>query len=225
MHIVIIDDEKILWKSLETKLKKNDFSVTLMTSYSDFLEQVHVQKADLYLVDISLGDGSGFDVIKKLKEDINTQEVPVIFISGHSDTKTIVQGLDLGWDDYIVKPFESDELLARIRRCLRKDNIDISSSTVVFWNISFDASQRKAYLGEQEISLSRKEKQILEFFLLNPEKCISKQDLDNKFWWPESSLSVTENTINVTMCNLRRKLWPSFHLETIVWEWYCLYKK
>lgn len=224
MHIIVIDDEKILWKSIETSLKKNGYEVTIIKSYNDFLSNNDVVKADLFLIDISLGDGSGFDIIKQLKDDSITMNIPSIFISGHSDTKTIVEWLDLGWDDYMVKPFHSDELLARIRKCLRHKEIRLIKNTLSFENIRFDTSKRQVFWEDGEIILSRKEKQILELFLKNPEVCISKQELEDKFWLWSSDFSVTDNTINVTICNLRKKLWPTFKLETIIWEWYCLHK-
>ena len=222
MHIVIIDDEKILSKSIESQLTKYDYTVTLVENYTDFNKWNYPKMTDLFLVDISLWDGSGFDVIKKIKASEETKNTPVIFISWHGDTKTIVEGLDSGADDYIVKPFDTAELLARMRKCLRSNNTYAQWSEIVYKNITFDTNHRKVFIDEKEVLLSRKEKQILEFFLLNPEKCISKQDLEGKFWWNTEPSMTIDNTMNVTICNLRKKIWWGLELETIVWEWYYL---
>lgn len=221
MHIVIIDDEQILSKTIRTQLLKHDYTVSLISSYQNFLTTSISEKTDLFLVDISLWDGTGFDVMKVLKSKREFKSTPVIFISWHSDTKTKVTWLDLGADDYIVKPFNTNELLARIRKSLRIKKIHYDSE-IIYNNLIFDAYSRRVSVDNQEVSLSRKEKQILEFFLLHPQKCVSKIDLEEKFWWEKAFKKNIGNTINVTICKLRKKLWPNFKLETIVWEWYCL---
>jgi DNA-binding response OmpR family regulator len=93
-----------------------------------------------------------------------------------------------------------------MRKCLRKNNAYSHSSEILYKNIKFDTNYRKAFIDENEVLLSRKEKQILEFFLLNREICISKSDLKEKFWTSKTSSISIDNTINVTICNLRKKL-------------------
>jgi len=224
MHIVIIDDEKILSKAVETKLYKCGYQVTTLMSFKDFLWFDTTQDVDLYLIDISLWDGSGIDIVKQLKKTKHTLSIPVIFISWHGDVDVKVEALDAWADDYIVKPFEFDELLARIRSNIRKTQPATHSSKLRYKNITFDSASRKVFTSGNEINLSKKEKQILEYFILNQNKCIPKALLQKMFWKDSSEFSILENTINVTICNLRKKLWETFILKTVVGEWYCLNK-
>lgn len=225
MHIVLIDDEKILSNLIREKLEAHEYTVTILENYKTFLETKHQWKVDLFLIDINLWDGSWLDIIKVLKKDPKTRDIPVIFISWHNETDLKVQGLDLWGDDYIVKPFEFDELLARIRKTLRKDNLTPLSTEIKYKNITFDLWSRRIFIKWTEIILSRKEKQIFEFFMLHPDICIKKTVLYSQFWWDKKHNLIPDNTINVTICNLRKKLWKSFYLKTVIGEWYCLIKK
>jgi len=225
MHIVLIDDEKILSERIREKLENHGYSVTLIENFQAFLEMKMSKEISLFLIDISLWDGSGIDVIKILRSSNKTKHIPAIFLSGHNETSLKVESLDLWWDDYIVKPFEFDELFARIRNALRKNHTTNSTSKIKVWDIVFDTSSRRVYSKGEEITLSKKEKQLLEFFMTHPDICIKKETLHNTFWESTSKYSISENTMNVTICNLRKKLWKNFYLKTIVWEWYCLYKK
>ncbi len=223
MHIVVLDDEKILTWSIKDKLEKQWYEVTALTSYTDFLWFDINQNVDLFLVDLSLWDWSGMDVVETLKQNKHTLFTPIIFISGHNDLNLKVSWLDAWADDYIVKPFQFEELFARIRSNIRKQHPDTPSSKITFWDIKFDSATRKVHVWNQEIRLWKKEKQILEYFMLHPGVCISKNTLQKMFWKWVTEYSIPENTINVTICNLRKKLRDKINLETIVWEWYCLH--
>jgi len=219
---MVVDDEKILSKQIKKTLEKNWYEVTLIEGYADFLAQWKLDKIDLFLIDISLWDGNWIDIIKALKRSPLTQNIPTIFISWHTETSLKVTWLDAGADDYIMKPFEFDELLARIRSNIRKQHPTLSSSTLRYNNIVFETASRKIYIKEKEIILSKKEKQILEYLMLHQKVCISKTDLQTMFWKNSEKISIPENTMNVTICNLRKKLWKDLQLKTIVWEGYCL---
>lgn len=219
---MVIDDEKILSKQIKRKLERNWYEVTLIEGYTEFLSQWKLDKIDLFLIDISLWDGNWIDIIKVLKQSPLTQDIPTIFISWHTQTALKVTWLDAGADDYVMKPFEFDELLARIRSNMRKQHPTLNSSTLKYNNIVFETANRKIHIKGKEIFLSKKEKQILEYLMLHQKVCISKVDLQAMFWKNSGKMSVPENTMNVTICNLRKKLWKELQLKTIVWEGYCL---
>lgn len=225
MHIVLIDDEKILSNFIKKKLTAHDYSVSLISSFTEFMSLKAFKHVDLFLIDISLGDGSGFDVMEVLKSNKKTKDTPIIFISGHNDLPFKVRGLEDGWDDYIVKPFEFDELHARIRNALRKSINSPISTKITFGDIVFNTTSRSVYLKTKEVSLTRKEKRVLEYFLTNQGVCVKKPLLKEKFWDNLADDAEYENIINVTVCNLRKKLWSSLKLKTVVWEWYCLWNK
>lgn len=226
MHIVLIDDEKILSAKIKKKLEKCGYRVTLLGSYKEFLES-SLENVNLFLIDISLWDGSWMNVLRILKDSTSHQNIPAIFVSAHDELQMKVQGLDLWWDDYVVKPFEFDELLARIRRTLR--NVEKPrkewTNTLTLGNISFDPGSMRVFLESEEVKLPKKEILILEYFLNNPDVCIKKADLYWRFWKHATEYSIADNTINVTICNLRKKLWDSLPLKTIVWVGYCLQTK
>lgn len=222
MHIAVIDDEKILSSGIKKCLEKQWYEVSNIQSYKDFLCFDEIDSIDLFLLDISLWDGSWLDIIKLLKQEKSSKDTPIILISWHSDLEMKVWGLNAGANDYIVKPFEFEELLARIRSNLRTKYPTVISSTLKHKNIIFEISSRVVLLNKNEINLSKKEKQILEHLMLHQWTCISKQRLQEMFWKTKTSSPIPENTINVTICNLRKKIGTQAIIKTIRWEWYTL---
>jgi len=219
---MIIDDEKILSGQIKKKLEKNGYKVTLVENYQHFLLQKNLDNVNLFLIDMSLWDGSWIDVIKSLKQSNNTKNIPAIFISWHWEVEVKVEWLDAWADDYIVKPFQYSELLARIRSNMRISRPEVTSSKLQYNGFMFDTAKRTVSYNNKELDLSKKEKQILEYFLSHIWECISKNTLKKIFWEWKSWLLVPENTINVTICNLRKKIWTWMEIKTVRWEWYVL---
>jgi len=227
MHIVVIDDEKVLSKIITLKLQEAWYRATSFRSYAAYKKSnIIEEKIDLYLIDVELWDGSGIDIAKEIKShpSSHTQSTPILFISGHNTTSLKVEWLDCGGDDYIIKPFDFDELMARIRRSIRKTHFGAISKVVEYNSITFDIQNREVRVKGKEVNLSKKEIQILEYFLSHRGKCVKKTLIQETFWKDCSETSIPENTINVTICNLRKKLGKWFKLKTIVGEWYCLQK-
>lgn len=220
MHIVVIDDEKILSSSLERKLTQEHYWVTVMNSYDEYLSQKE-DNADMYIVDLSLWDGSWINVIKSIRSNTKTQNIPILIISWHSNLDSKVEWLDSWADDYLVKPFEPDELLARVRSLLRRKDKLLNQTSITYKKYVYDFNQRKVFLEWRNIPLTKKERQILEILLSRQDTLIEKDEMVEKFW-TEKKNKVTDNTINVTFCNLRKKLWDDFNLETRIWQWYIL---
>jgi DNA-binding response OmpR family regulator len=175
---------------------------------------------DLYIIDLSLTDWSGFDLIKRLR--LKNAFCPIIIISWYNDTEKKVYWLDIWADDYIAKPFSPNELLARIRNILKRTYRLDWANIIKYKNITFDMSSKSVLSLWKPIDLTRKEKQIIELFLLNIWSLITKTKLINSVWWDYSDTSVSDNTINSTLSKVRRKLWYDFNLKTIVNEGYIL---
>jgi len=220
MHIAIIDDEKILSSWIGRKLTQDWFDVTIFNSLWEYNSQI-IKKVDLYIIDISLWDGSWFDIIHNLKNDSKKKNIPILLISGHSNINTKVEWLNIWADDYLVKPFNPKELLARVSALLRRKDNPVHKTIVKYRDYLYDREKKELYYKWNIIPLTKKERQILEIFLQRKNSLIKKSTLINDLWW-EHSLWVTENTLNVTICNLRKKLWDDFLLITRVWEWYLL---
>jgi two-component system alkaline phosphatase synthesis response regulator PhoP len=219
MHITIIEDEKLLSKNLEKKLIKNWFNTTIYNWYIEFINS-NFQKSDLYIIDLSLIDWSWYDIIKKLRE--KNIKSPIIITSWYSDPDKKIYWLDLWADDYISKPFSSEELIARIRALLRRSYSDSLDSNINYNNINYDTKSKSVYIDWKKIELRWREIKLIEYMLFNIWKLIKKDELIISVWWEYDITQITDNNINVTMSNVRKKLWANFKLKTIAWQWYIL---
>lgn len=219
MHITIIEDEKLLSKNLEKKLIKNWFNTTIYNWYIEFINS-NFQKSDLYIIDLSLIDWSWYDIIKKLRE--KNIKSPIIITSWYSDPDKKIYWLDLWADDYISKPFSSEELIARIRALLRRSYSDSLDSNINYNNINYDTKSKSVYIDWKKIELRWREIKLIEYMLFNIWKLIKKDELIISVWWEYDITQITDNNINVTMSNVRKKLWANFKLKTIAWQWYLL---
>lgn len=220
MHIIVIDDEKILSAGIEKKLLQAEYEVSVLNSYTEYLQST-IQNPDLYLVDVSLGDGSGFDIVASLRGNLKTKDIPILLMSWHDDIGTKVEWLDIWADDYIVKPFNPKELLARVRSHLRRKDIPVNKNVLKYWDYRYDLNKKEISYKETIIPLTKKERQILEIFISQKNIFITKDSIVEKLWEKDDD-GTAYNTVNVTLCNLRKKLWNDFKLETRVWEWYIL---
>lgn len=222
MHVTIVDDEKILSSLIARKLEQLQYQVKMYHSFHAFSEH-DTGETDMYLLDVSLWDGHGFDIIRKLRAHGKTKNTPIIMMSGHDEVPLKIQGLNLGADDYIVKPFDSNELLARIWSLTRRREREVQVGDILYKNFRFDPITREIYLGEEKIKLLKKEKQLFEMFIYAEWQMIPKDEIARKVWG-QSLNPVLENTITVTICTLRKKLGQRFQLETRVGEGYILHQ-
>lgn len=222
MHISIIDDEKILTSKISKKLKLNWYSVSEFYSYNEFMKNwIHDNISDLYIIDLSLWDGSWFNIVNFLRTKKNSN-IPIIIISWFWDAQNKVFWLDLWADDYLTKPFSPEELLARIKAILRRPTQIKQTNKILYKDIVIDTISKKVTINGKLIDLTRKENLILEFFIENKWKLIEKEKMIKYIWWVQSSIDVNDNTINATLCKLRKKFWDNFPLKTLVNSWYIL---
>ena len=220
MHISIIDDEKILGLKIKKKLENEWYAVSVFYSYAEFMAHGSVS-SQLYIVDISLGDGSGFDIIAWLRSEEGCR-APILIVSGYGDSEKIVYGLNIGADDYLTKPFVPDELIARVRALLRRP-IDITPRIFLrYKDITHDPSNQETRVWDNKIYLNHKESMLLAFFLKEQKEIISRDLLVTTIWWPQSLQDVTDNTINSTLSKLRKKVWTELNIKTIYGHGYIL---
>jgi len=222
MHITIIEDEKILSKNISKKLKFNWFNTTIFNSYNDFITN-NLIKSDLYIVDIWLIDWSWFDIIEYLREKQNI-ESPIIITSWYSDDEKKIYWLDIWADDYLCKPFSSEELIARIRALLRRSYKVKLNSDIKYNNFNYNTALKIISYKWKNIELSSLELKLTEYFIFNVWELITKTELINSVWWEYDLFKVSDNTINVTLSKIRKKLWNEFNLKTIINQWYILDK-
>lgn len=163
-----------------------------------------VEKNDfaLYILDLTLPDGSGYDVCKKIK---SIGDRPVIFLTAYDDEVNVVMGFDLGADDYITKPFRLKELLVRIKSVLRRYNRTGGDATVKIKNITINTNEAKVYKNGEEIVLTAMEYRLLLILLNNRGKVLSRSQLLENIWDVEGDF-VEDNTLTVYIKRLRDKI-------------------
>ncbi len=220
MHISIVDDEVMLANRMQKKLENEGFAVSVFNSYKEFMRGGD-GTSHLYIVDISLWDGSGFDIIEWLRIRAESKS-PILIISGYGDSEKIIYGLTLGADDYMVKPLHPDELIARVKSLLRR-GVELKMNTPIeYKSISYNPERKETHVGGTKVHLTHKESMILEIFIRNPGRVINREDIINTAWWWNQLADVTDNTINVTLSKLRKKIGSDLELKTIYNEWYLL---
>ncbi|WP_343688351.1 response regulator transcription factor [Chitinophaga sp.] len=220
MKILIVEDERKLAGYMENGLKQAGYLTSICHDGAAALEKAASEEFNLILLDLMLPSANGFEVLKNLRAfNIN---VPVIIVSALSDTQQIVEGLDLGAVDYIRKPFEWEELLARIRTVLRISS-NAAKPTFMIDDLFIDPAARKVLRGDKEINLTSKEYLLLECLARNANRVLSKNQLLENAW--EMSFDPESNIIEVYMHQLRKKIDKGFDnplIKTVVGAGYML---
>lgn len=225
MNISIIDDEKVLREKLVKKLSTQGTIVKWYESFHDFMNKWLQSISDLYIVDLSLPDGSGFEIIKYLRYEKKWMS-RIIVMSGFADIDKKLLWFELWIDDYITKPFVFDELQARIKAIFqRTSELKREKQTIIYNNLVLDLQEKELYLWDREITLTHKEYLLLEMFLKNQWKLIDKEMLVSYVWGKTDIIDPMDNTINVTISKLKKKLLWEFDLQTKYNFWYILSEK
>ncbi len=200
MRIFLVEDDGEIAKNLSLLLRAEGFSVVRAETKKEASEKLWAEKFDLALVDISLPDGSGYAVCTEIRE---AQDIPVIFLTASGDEASVVTGLNMGADDYIVKPFRPRELIARIRAALRKGGP--ASSVFERGGLTVDTANGTVKKGDAEIYLSALEYRLLLVFVNSPGSIITRQRLLHELWDAAGEF-VNDNTLTVYIKRLREKI-------------------
>ena len=203
MHILIVEDEEVLARNLKKLLEHKGFGVDWLTSAEKARTRVLLYRSeyDLIILDLALPGMSGTAFTKGLRaEGITT---PIIIVTGNSDTKNKIELLNSGADDYVVKPFSPDELIARISSVLRRP---VVAQPVVhkLGSLTVDTAARRVSVGKTEVPLTLKEYALFECFLRRPGEVLSREELFNQVW--DFNTLTWSNVLDVHMKNLRKKL-------------------
>lgn len=202
MDIFLLEDDDAIALGLCYSLQNEGYNVTLAKSVSEATDIVEKNDFALYILDLTLPDGSGYDVCKKIKSIGNR---PVIFLTAYDDEVNVVMGFDLGADDYITKPFRLKELLVRIKSVLRRYNRTGGDATVKIKNITINTNEAKVYKNGEEIVLTAMEYRLLLILLNNRGKVLSRSQLLENIWDVEGDF-VEDNTLTVYIKRLRDKI-------------------
>lgn len=198
MKILVVDDELDICAILKFNLEKAGFEVFTAQSAEDALEK-DINSYDLLLLDVMMEGMSGFDLAKMLKQKPQTKDIPIIFITAKDTADDAVNGLDLGADDYISKPFSIKEVISRVKAVLRRTRSDSTSG-----GIEIDDEKKSVKVDGKPVSLSRTEYDLLKLLVHNPGKVFSRSDLISAIW--PANVIVTERTVDVSITRLRKKI-------------------
>lgn len=212
----------MLARSIQKKLIKKWYDVMIFHNMNDFYLSEN-QDADLYIVDIGLPDGVWYDIIKHVRLKLSNN-APVIITSGYSEIEKKLYGFDIGADDYLPKPFEPDELIARIKSFMRRVGNKVVNSNINYGDFHYNPISKVLKKWNEVISLRKKEIDIVEYFLMNVDTFVTKEKLISKIWWDKPLGEVSFNNVNVTISKLRKQLWDDFKLTTTTGLWYRLEK-
>jgi DNA-binding response OmpR family regulator len=202
--ILLVEDEQSITDPLRDALGREGFDAHIAASVAEALERAAQVDPDLVLLDVMLPDGSGFDVCRELRR---TSKVPIIMLTARGDETDRVIGLELGADDYVVKPFSAREVVARIRAVLRRTETDEPAppaGAIEIGDVVLDAAKREVRLGGDAVDLSRKEFDVLELLMRNAGTVVKRERLLREVW--ETEWFGSSKTLDVHVSSLRRKL-------------------
>ena len=207
-RILVVDDEEDLCEILQFNLENEGYLVDTANSAEEALN-LNLTQYQLLLLDVMMGDISGFRLANMLKKDERTAHIPIIFITAKDTENDTITGFNLGADDYISKPFSIREVCVRVKAVLRRTAQaapSIQGKLLEYKGLKLDISQKKVFIDDTEVSLTKKEFEILLLFLQHKGRVFSREDILNKVWQDEAY--VLDRTIDVNITRLRKKIGP-----------------
>ena len=202
--IFIIEDEPSIIQLVQHNLEKNGFIVLSSVNGNDGLKELKKFQPDLLLLDWMLPDLSGIDICKNIRKDNSFKDLPIIMLTAKGEEEDKIKGLDSGIDDYLTKPFSFNELMARIKAVLRRSNPNTVSDNLEFEDLVLDRIEKRVYRDKKEIQLGPTEFRLLEFFLVNPKRVYSRDQILENVW--PNNINVESRTIDVHIRRLRKSI-------------------
>ena len=203
MKLLIVEDEKELAASMVSYLKNENYTCEVAFNFKQALDKIETSDYECIALDITLPGGSGMQLLKELKNNKKTDGV--IIISAKNSIDDRISGLRLGADDYLVKPFHLSELAARINAIIRRKMYS-GNNVIRFNEITIDTLAKEVRVKEDPVELTRKEYELLVYFLSNQRKVISKNALISHLWSQEMGTGESADIIYTHIKNLRKKL-------------------
>lgn len=210
MAILVLEDNEILANGLKQKLQENDFVVDLFYDGEDGMYALEQKSYDLLLLDLGLPGMDGIDIIKRVRKANNT--IPILVMSARDKLDQRILGLDTGADDYLCKPFELDEVIARVHALLRRFNNNVSN-VILYNDLKFDTKLKTLKKGDEDIVLKKREFMIFEYLLQNLGGVISKDDIVENITSFDDDLNPT--AVETYISRLRKKLGNSINITNI----------
>lgn len=200
MKLLVVEDNETILLGLEYLLREEGYEVVSVSNYRKAEELLGQDVFDLILLDITLPDGDGYELCRKIKHE---QDAPVIFLTAKDEENDVVQGFELGADDYIPKPFRNRELISRIQNVLRRTG---KTSRILHCQfLKLDTGTGLAYSHGKEVTLTKLEYRILSSMMSHPGKLYTREEILAGIW-DHAGNFVNDNTLTVTMKRLRDKI-------------------
>ena len=225
IRILVVDDEEDLCEILKFNLENEGFWVDTANSAEEALK-LDLTRYNLLLLDVMMGEISGFKLASMLKKDKNTASIPIIFITARDTENDTVTGFNLGGDDYISKPFSLREVVARVKAVLRRtaETQAAQPDILTYHGLSMDIAQKRVTINGEDVALTKKEFEILKLLLKSPGKVFSREDILAKIWSDE--VYVLDRTVDVNITRLRKKIGDyGKHIITRLGYGYCFDEK
>jgi two-component system response regulator MprA len=202
VRVLVADDEGAVRQALRRALVLEGYDVELATNGQEALETVSSGRADLVVLDVLMPEVDGLEVCRRLRQA--GDRTPVLMLTARDAVSDRVEGLEAGADDYLVKPFDLDELIARLRALLRRTIGTDDHAQLRFGDLTLDGSAHEARRGERRIELTRTEFLLLELLMLNPRRVLSRSLIHERVWGYD--FGPASNSLGVYIGYLRRKL-------------------
>lgn len=209
MKVLIVDDEPTLLETVENRLRKDGFATFVAESAEEGMRLFKRVKPDLIILDIMLPQRSGYDLCRAVRRDSAT---PIIFVTAKADEQDRIKGLEMGADDYVVKPFNLSELAARVKAVLRRASGDSPQEAVERGNLKIDPRSHEVLLDDKPLTLSPKEFALLHFMARNAGQVFSREVLLDRVWGKDAYVS--PRTVDVHIRWLRMHIEPDANNPT-----------
>ena len=204
VSIHIVEDEQPIITLIKYNLEKEGYKVSSSNNGNEGIEDIKKLFPDLVLLDWMLPDFSGVEICKILKKEKKFKEIPIIMLTAKGEDEDKIKGLNSGADDYITKPFSFPELLARIKALLRRSKPSLVSDIVEFEDLKVDRLTRRVFRKNKEIHLGPKEYDLINFFIKNPKRVYSRDQILENVW--SDNINVETRTVDVHIRRLRQSI-------------------
>lgn len=205
IHVLVVDDEWTIRNLLRIYLSKSGFQVSEAGNGHEALALTGRQRFDLILLDVMMPDMDGWEVCKRIRQ---TSQIPILMLTARTETKDKVQGLNLGADDYVVKPFEPEELIARVFALLRRtsmaDPAAALPNTIVYKEMQIDSDARQVTVNDRPVELTPKEFDLLRFLAQHPNRAFTREGCLEQVWGHDYFGDT--RTVDTHVKNVREKL-------------------
>ena len=203
--ILLVEDNEMIVKGLVYSLSKEGFETNIAYNAQEAESKIESNVYDIIILDVMLPDGNGFELCKHIKEN---KDIPIIFLTAKDDEKDVVNGFNLGADDYVIKPFRTMELISRIYNVLRRYNKD--KNVIEIGQVRIDLEANRVYVDNKEVEFTALEYKILVLLYTNAGKTVTREKI-----WDVAGNFVNDNTLTVYVKRIRDKLGKSDVIKTI----------